>query len=205
MFSFRQSFFILRFVFGLTDYQIGIYPMTDFLAEYAAEGRWVRQLRINLSRDEKINILHAIEENAKPENRTYRYNFFFDNCTTRAREMILTNIGYCNTNFDDKETQSTYRQEIHKLNGGHRWSRFGNDLLLGYLSDRPISKREWEFLPDNLSRDFATEGRKDNMNASQDLASTRYYNGKEGYITMVDSTSYLIPKQIGRASCRERV
>jgi hypothetical protein len=68
MFSFRKSFFILRFVFGLTDYQIGIYPMTDFLAEYAAEGRWVRQQRINLSRDEKINILHAIEENAKPEN-----------------------------------------------------------------------------------------------------------------------------------------
>ena len=195
MFSFRQNFFILRFVFGLTDYQIGIYPMTDFLAEYAAEGRWVRQQRINLSRDEKINILHAIEENAKPENRTYRYNFFFDNCTTRAREMILTNIGYCNTNFDDKETQSTYRQEIHKLNGDHRWSRFGNDLLLGYLADQPISKREWEFLPDNLSRDFATEGRKDNMNENQDLASTRYYNGKEGYITMVDSTSYLIPKQ----------
>ena len=99
--------------------------------------------------------------------------------------MILTNIGYCNTNFDDKETQSTYRQEIHKLNGDHRWSRFGNDLLLGYLSDQPISKREWEFLPDNLSSDFATEGRKDNMNATQDLASTRYYNGKEPQLDQV--------------------
>ncbi len=62
MFSFRQNFFILRFVFGLTDYQIGIYPMTDFLAEYAAEGRWVRQQRINLSRDEKLGILRSIDE-----------------------------------------------------------------------------------------------------------------------------------------------
>ena len=43
MFSFNQSCFVLRFVFGLTDYQIGIYPMSDFIAEYAHEGRWVRR------------------------------------------------------------------------------------------------------------------------------------------------------------------
>lgn len=135
MFSFRQSFFILRFVFGLTDCQIGIYPMTDFMAEYSAEGRWVRQQRLHLSREGKLKVLHAIEENAQPENRTYRYNFFFDNCSTRAREMVITNIGYCNTNFKDTDAQATYREEIHKLNGNHRWARFGNDLLLGYLSD----------------------------------------------------------------------
>ncbi len=202
MFSFRQNFFILRFVFGLTDYQIGIYPMTDFLAEYAAEGRWVRQQRINLSRDEKINILHAIEENAKPENRTYRYNFFFDNCTTRAREMILTNIGYCNTNFDDKETQSTYRQEIHKLNGDHRWSRFGNDLLLGCLADQPISKREWEFLPENLSKDFATEARKD---TTVQKTMAEVYPTKKRYIKLVDSTFYLIPVQADHATESESI
>ena len=72
MFSFKQPFFVLRFVFGLTDYQIGIFPMSDFIAEYSAEGRWVRQQRILLSRQEKLKILRAIEENAKPENRTYR-------------------------------------------------------------------------------------------------------------------------------------
>ena len=201
MFSFRQSFFVLRFVFGLTDYQIGIYPMSDFMAEYSAEGRWVRQQRLHLSREEKLKVLHAIEENAQPENRTYRYNFFFDNCTTRAREMVITNIGYCNTNFKDNDAQSSYREEIHKLNGNHRWARFGNDLLLGYMSDRDITKREWEFLPDNLSKDFATEGRKDFINdgrkdfgndpSGNDDANRIY--GKDGYLMLVDSTCYLIP------------
>ena len=192
MFSFKQDYFILRFVFGLTDYQIGIYPMTDFLAEYAAEGRWVRQQRIHLSREEKLKILHAIEENAKPENRIYRYNFFFDNCTTRAREMILTNIGYSNTNFDNSSANSCYRNEIHKFNENHRWARFGNDLLLGHLADISISKREWEFLPENLSQDFATEGRKDNFNDEQVLGDENYLDSKNGYITLVDSTFYLI-------------
>ena len=193
MFSFRQSFFVLRFVFGLTDYQIGIYPMTDFMAEYSAEGRWVRQQRLHLSREEKLKVLHAIEENAQPENRTYRYNFFFDNCTTRAREMVITNIGYCNTNFKDTDAQSTYREEIHKLNGNHRWARFGNDLLLGYLSDRDLTQREWEFLPDNLSKDFATEGRKDFINETAGDAEVNHLIGKDGYLMLVDSTCYLIP------------
>ena len=193
MFSFRQSFFVLRFVFGLTDYQIGIYPMTDFMAEYSAEGRWVRQQRLHLSREEKLKVLHAIEENAQPESRTYRYNFFFDNCTTRAREMVITNIGYCNTNFKDTDAQSTYREEIHKLNGNHRWARFGNDLLLGYLSDRDLTQREWEFLPDNLSKDFATEGRKDFINDTAGNAEVNHLIGKDGYLMLVDSTCYLIP------------
>ena len=193
MFSFKQPFFVLRFVFGLTDYQIGIFPMSDFIAEYSAEGRWVRQQRLQLSRQEKLKILRAIEENAKPENRTYRYNFFFDNCTTRAREMVITNIGYCNTNFKDTDAQSTYRKEIHKLNGNHRWARFGNDLLLGYLSDRDLTQREWEFLPDNLSKDFATEGRKDFINDPSGNAEVNHLIGKDGYLMLVDSTCYLIP------------
>lgn len=195
MFSFRQSCFILRFVFGLTDYQIGIFPMSDFMAEYASEGRWVRQQRIRLSRDEKLKILRAIEENDKPENRTYRYNFFYDNCTTRAREMILSNIGN-QTNFEDSNTHSTYREEIHKLNGDYRWARFGNDLLLGYEADKELTQRQWEFLPDNLNKDFDTEGRKDFASAPQEIDGTTTASATtDGFITLVDSTCYLIPQQ----------
>ena len=184
MFSFNQSCFVLRFVFGLTDYQIGIYPMSDFIAEYAHEGRWVRQQRLRLSRTEKLGILRSIDKNAQPENRVYRYNFFYDNCTTRAREMILSNIGNQSTNFKDIPTTSTYREEIHKLNGQHRWARFGNDLLLGCQADRPISQREWEFLPDNLSKDFATEGRTDFIDASQTTDGKTNTTSDSGYITL---------------------
>ena len=176
MFSFRQDYFVLRFVFGLTDYQIGIYPMTDFLAEYSSESRWVRQQHIRLSRSEKLEILKAIEENAKPENRTYRYNFFYDNCTTRARDMILSHLGKNATNFKNGDSNSTYRKEIHRWNENHRWARFGNDLLLGYPADLSIDKKEWEFLPENLMKDFDAEMRKD---------------GKK----LVDDSSYLIPPQ----------
>lgn len=199
MFSFNQDFFVLRFVFGLTDYQIGIIPMDRFMAEYSYEGRWVRQQRLALTRNEKWNILTAVEKNNQEENRTYRYNFFYDNCTTRARNMIIDHLATNSTNFEIKTTLSTYREEIHRLNAHHRWARFGNDLLLGFRADRAINKQEWEFLPDNLSMDFAVEARKDT--AQQPIPSTTVYPQEPRYIKLVDSTFYLIsPKEVVMAA-----
>ena len=193
MFSFNQDYFVLRFVFGLTDYQIGIIPMERFLSEYYQEGRWVRQQRLALTRNEKWSILTAIENNNREENRTYRYNFFYDNCTTRARNMVIDHLATNCTDFKTTETQSTYREEIHRLNAHHRWARFGNDLLLGFRADQPINKREWEFLPDNLSMDFEVEARQDT--AQQQAFSSNVYTQKPRYIKLVDRTSYLIPPQ----------
>ena len=119
--------------------------------------------------------------------------------------MILTNIGYSNTNFDDTSANSTYREEIHKLNEDHRWARFGNDLLIGHLADIPISRREWEFLPDNLSQDFATEGRKDNINDENVLGDGNYPNARNEYITLVDSTFYLIAPQSSQATTKKEL
>ena len=194
MFSFDQDYFVLRFVFGLTDYQIGIIPMERFLMEYSMEGRWVKQQRLALTRSEKIQILTAIEKNNQEENRTYRYNFFDDNCTTRARNMVINHLATDCTDFEIKETPSTYRDEIHRLNTQHRWARFGNDLLLGFKADLPINKQEWEFLPENLSKDFEVEARKDTAILMQ-KSITEAYVPETSYIKLVDSTFYLIPPQ----------
>ena len=193
MFSFNQDYFILRFVFGLTDYQIGIFPMSRFIEEYTEEGRWVKQQRLTLTREEKMKILSAIEENNREENRTYRYNFFFDNCTTRARNMIVNNLGTNDTNFKNGDAQSTYRNEIHQWNENHRWARFGNDLLLGFMADQPINKKEWEFLPVNLLNDFEVEARKDT--SLQQNQQADIYAQRPGYIKLVDSSFYVVQPQ----------
>ncbi len=192
MFSFQQDFFILRFVFGLTDYQIGVFPMQHFIAEYTYEGRWVKQQRLALTRDEKWKILTAIDENNQEANRTYRYNFFYDNCTTRARNMIIQHLAYHTTDFKNVDAHSTYREEIHRWNENHRWARFGNDLLLGYQSDLPINKEEWEFLPENLYNDFEVEARKDTVEQGKLV---NVYPTKTPYIKLVDSTFYIVAPQ----------
>jgi hypothetical protein len=154
MFSFDQPYFVSRFILGLTDYQLGIQTMSNFMEEYEEEGRWVIQQDLKLTRKEKLDILQALSENAKEENATYRYNFFYDNCTTRARDMILTHIHRAETNISSVYQPTTYRKEIHKWNTSYPWTRCGEDLLLGLPADFDINKEKQQFLPDNLCKDI---------------------------------------------------
>ena len=155
MFSFKQKYFIPRFVLGLTDYQMGITTFDDFKAEYEYEQRWVFEQTLNLTSKEKSVLLQAIDQNYKPENVTYRYNFFYNNCTTKARDLIAANIdGKIKYNSATSEYPS-FRELCHSKTSSHRWSQFGNDLLLGIQADRPTNISEQQFLPENLEHDFS--------------------------------------------------
>ena len=86
LFSFNTPNFILRFSLGETDYQLGATDYAHFAAEYAFFGRSVWQQTLNLTEREKAELIRLLQENYRPENRVYRYNFFHDNCATRPRD-----------------------------------------------------------------------------------------------------------------------
>ena len=154
MFSFNQDYFVLRFVFGLTDYQMGITPFDYFMREYQYEGRWVYQQTLNLSAEQKRAICEALARNYLPENRTYRYNFFYNNCTTKARDVIVDQLG-CAIEYPQRNLDGvTFRTLLHQWNEDYPWSRLGNDLLLGVNADRKVTLAERQFLPDSLREDF---------------------------------------------------
>jgi len=158
IFSFHADYFILRFVFGLTDYSMGICSMDDFLAEYRAEGRWVRQQTLRLTAGEKLRIVQDLMVNYEPANRVYRYNFFYDNCTTRARDVLIRSIdGKVNypPATNDDGTDPSYRTMVHQWTSGHAWDEEGINMLLGAPADVRTPYLSRQFLPDSLSHDFA--------------------------------------------------
>ena len=153
IFSLDQTYFIPRFVLGMTDYRMGVQPMDMFLAQYSYEGRGVVEQVLNLSAEDKEVIFEALQENMKPENVVYRYNYFFDNCTTRARDMLVNHL-HGKVVYPPAEEDATFRSMIHKWNNKYEWSQFGEDLLLGVNADRKTTKSEQQFLPENLRSDF---------------------------------------------------
>ena len=153
IFSLDQTYFIPRFVLGMTDYRMGVQPMDMFLAQYSYEGRGVVEQVLNLSAEDKEVIYKALQENMKPENVVYRYNYFFDNCTTRARDMLVNHL-HGKVVYPPAEEDATFRSMIHKWNSKYEWSQFGEDLLLGVNADRKTTKSEQQFLPENLRSDF---------------------------------------------------
>lgn len=149
VFDSSKSFFVLRFIFGLTDYSVAIYPTELFLREYEYYGSKVTQQRLNLTEEEKDRLFSNLFENARPENREYRYNFFYNNCTTKARDMILDVLDAEIVQLTDKK-DITFRELIHSKNHDYPWAKFGNDILLGVKADAKATESEEEFLPENL-------------------------------------------------------
>lgn len=155
IFSFRKPFFALRFMFGKTDYELGVIPFGAFKEQYAQYGSMVTEQVLNLTPSEKQRLWDALRENALPQNRTYRYNFFYNNCTTKARDIIASCIdGQIRYEEHPDDGKHSFRQIIHSCNEGHPWAAVGNDLCLGVAADMNTTIGERQFLPANTMNDF---------------------------------------------------
>lgn len=148
LFSFKTPNFIWRFALGETDYQLGAYDFSRFAAEYEDEGRRVYQQTLSLTKEEKENLIRLLEKNYLPENRIYRYNFFYDNCATRPRDKIEESIqGIIHYPICPKDYSISFRDVIHESTLNQAWARFGIDFCLGSEADRLITRRELMFAP----------------------------------------------------------
>ena len=155
LFNFNKPFFILRFVFGLTDYELGVIEYEYFIPYYKKWGCLITEQVINLTNDEKRNLQKALADNLKPENKVYRYNYFYDNCSTRPRDITERSLNGKIQWAERDEYTPTFREIVRECNRNHDWSRFGNDILLGLKADFKTARTEQEFLPMNLMQDMA--------------------------------------------------
>ncbi|MGN1229844.1 MAG: DUF4105 domain-containing protein [Prevotella sp.] len=152
VFNFKKPFFSLRFLFGLTDYELGVCPYRYFAEEYRRRGSQVTEQVINMTTQEKAALYKALAVNYRPENREYRYNCLYDNCTTRARDIIESNI-QGKVRYLSGEQEQTYREMLHQYNEKYPWAKFGIDICLGLTADIKISKQQQQFLPDYMMID----------------------------------------------------
>ena len=146
MFSFKEPNFVMRFVKGETDYQLGVVPFRYFETEYALRGSSVYQQVLNLTDEEKVKLISLLEENYLPSNRVYRYNYFYDNCTTRARDKVEESI-QGKVVYPETEKEVSFRDIVHEFTAGSEWGEFGIDLCLGSEADEPIDERKQMFAP----------------------------------------------------------
>ena len=154
VFDFKKPHFVARFVFGLTDYELGAYPYKYFVKEYRRFGSMVTEQVLNLTDEEKIALHDALAINLRPENKIYRYNYFYNNCTTKTRDIIESCINGKVEYAGREDYTPSYRDMVHSMTRNNPWSRFGNDLLLGIKADWKTDLRQQEFLPGNLLYDF---------------------------------------------------
>lgn len=146
LFSFDSPNFMFRFIKGETDYMVGAENFDRYITEYKLRGVGVTEQVFNLTPKEKQAIFDALVINSLPENRVYRYNYFYDNCSTRPRDIIENNIEGIIHYTPTNQTQ-TYRHLVHQSVWSQPWVRFGIDLVIGADADKEITDRQKDFLP----------------------------------------------------------
>ena len=141
--------FIFRFVLGKTDYFLTAYSFQQFLPHYARAGVAMTEQVLNIPDSEKDELIKFLQTNLLPQNVEYRYNFVFDNCTTRPRDIIEQFCG--GTLIYPQQAQPvTFRQLFHQYTKPNPWLEFGIDCVIGSGADSLITFRYELFLPEKL-------------------------------------------------------
>lgn len=153
-FNFDTPNFYLKFIRGKLPFYLSTDDFDDFMAEYQEDNRGVTEQVLNLTCAEKQNILMLLEVNMMGDNRGYKYDFTFDNCTTRLRDLIEKATDSTVHFGRVLHKKATYRNLIHEyLNyNDKQWSKLGIDILLGSKLDATMTPYQVMFLPDYLMK-----------------------------------------------------
>ncbi len=149
-FDFDTPYFYIKFLRGRLLYKLTVVPLNHFLLSYHYEGRGVYEQVLNLSTEEMSDIYAYLQYNRRPENIYYLYDFFFDNCATRVRDIIDNEVDVDWGPDPHPHEQRSFRDMVAPYASHLPWAAFGIDLLLGLPSDRLASPWHYMFLPDEM-------------------------------------------------------
>lgn len=157
-FDFSDPDFYLKFVLGKLNYFLSSESYSEFIRFYEYEQRSVSEQVLNLNCEAKNRLHQALKVNLQGENRYYKYDFLFDNCTSRVRDIIQQQHTGAGFNTPLTPPHTSFRHMLHSYldKGGQPWSKLGIDILLGSLLDDTVTIQQSMFLPDYLQKGLST-------------------------------------------------
>ncbi|MDA0195068.1 MAG: DUF4105 domain-containing protein [Bacteroidetes bacterium] len=155
VFDFNQPNFYLNFALGKLYYRLGQHSYNRFRDAYIQENRTIIEQVLNLDSAERQNLFDYLQWNAQPENQFYYYNYIYDNCATKIRDVldtVLQNRVVYDYSFVEEEL--SFRDLMDLYLGYQPWGDFGIDLCLGLGIDKVATGYHYMYLPDYIERAF---------------------------------------------------
>jgi hypothetical protein len=145
VFDFNQANFYLNFVMGNPYYKLALESWDHFLNVAIEDNRGVVEQILNLNQDEKQKLFDFLLWNAQPENSSYYYNYIYNNCATKIRDVmdsvfnnkIVYDFSYVNKDLSFRDLMDLYLDE-------QPWGDFGINLCLGTGVDKAASGFHWK-------------------------------------------------------------
>lgn len=160
-FSFDGLQGIRDFMAGRFRYWLSVSTLPRTLRAYAAQNRSVVAQDLDLTEAERLALARALETNALPENAAYDYDYYYDNCSTRVRDAVDRLLGGALKRQIRDPGRLTFREHTLRLTADGFWVYLGLDIALGPATDRPTTRWEETFIPQELQKALRTVKRDD--------------------------------------------
>ncbi len=144
--------FEIQFMRGKLLYSLSVSEFDGFLTEYVITKRSVEEQELLLDGKQKAALYAFLNWNAEPAHKYYKYDFFFDNCATRIRDVFPKSFGagFVFGRSIPVDSKVTFRDIINRYFYRDHWTRLGVNILLGSRIDKVMSNTDIMFLPDYL-------------------------------------------------------
>ena len=149
IFDFDQPNFYLNFLNGRLLYKVGKYSYPAAKNYYIDQERFIKEQLLNLDQSQEILLYNYLEQNIQPQNANYLYNYVYDNCATKIRDILSEVIGD-KLNFSEVAGEVSFRNLMDMYLKNNLWGDLGIDICLGPEIDRVISSQDKMFIPDFL-------------------------------------------------------
>lgn len=153
-FNFKTPNFTIKFMRGKLPYHLTVSSYADFLREYHYFKRGVREQVLQINNEQKKEVITFLENNAKPENAEYKYDFFYDNCSSRIRDVFEKTLHYPPQYAGEKDL--TFRDLLHRYLQSWPWLGTGIDIIIGSKADKKADPSAQMFIPDKLHDNLAS-------------------------------------------------
>ena len=149
-FGFDQPNLIPKFLKGRLMYWLSVSSENQTMASYVGANRTIEAQELDLTPAERWGLFQRLLENARPEKREYLYDYFWDNCSTRVRDVIDVTISGQLRTAGQAPAAMTLRAHALRLTSDLLWEYLGLHFGLGSPTDRPMNAWQESFLPEKL-------------------------------------------------------
>jgi len=153
IFDFDQPNFYLNFAQGKLYYMLGVQPYDRFDRAYRRNNRSIIEQVLNLDSVQKQQLFAYLQWNAQPENRNYYYNYIYDNCATKIRDVLDTVFeGMVEYDYSYVTQDLTFRDLMDIYLPEQPWGDLGIDICLGIGIDKTATGFHYMYLPDYIEK-----------------------------------------------------
>ena len=159
---------------GRLTFWVAETPVRETFARYMEMNRSVRVLELNLPPAQRKQVALTLARSVLPKNRNYLYHHYFNNCSTRLRDIIDSAVGGQFKTALSAPAHFSFRQNTRRYAQQDPVVDFALIFWMNDEMEQPIKQWDELFLPEELEREVAHLQYRDAQGNRVPLVAAKY-------------------------------